>query len=78
MRHLTWHDLTRNWSRALDTLRARFPNLDTERLRRQPPDRARLVAHLAERHDLTRREARRELDDWLFAQTLRGGTSAGL
>ncbi|WP_226621460.1 hypothetical protein [Alloyangia pacifica] len=66
---MNWQSITRNWSLTAERLAQRFPQLDAEALRSRLPNREAVTHEIAERHDLTLREAERELDDWVFAQT---------
>lgn len=67
---MTWTDLTANMARYVPMLVQRFPNTEPDVLDLHATTADTLVAHVADRHDLTRFEARQEIDDLLFVQSL--------
>ncbi|EAR50556.1 hypothetical protein OG2516_04431 [Oceanicola granulosus HTCC2516] len=66
---MDWQEITRNPEPVLRDLRQHFPAIDPEEVVHADEDEA--VEKIARSHDLTRQEARRELDDILFAADLR-------
>lgn len=67
---MDWTELTENWNGALARLEARFPLLNRDSLPHPPESLSGLTRHLADTHDLTALEAREELTDWLFVESL--------
>ncbi|WP_232897213.1 hypothetical protein [Pontibaca salina] len=51
-------------------MKARFPHLDDSTVEIGKHDRARFEAHLAKLHNLSVNEAREEIDDLLYIETL--------
>lgn len=70
MRHMEWTRITRNWNQAATRLKRRFPLVEGEELSAAPPQVEEVARHVADRHDLTLAEARREVEDLLFPQRL--------
>ncbi len=66
MRQMEWTRITRNWNQAAGRLRQRFPHVDDAALSDAPPQVDEVARHVADRHDLTLHEARREVEDLLF------------
>lgn len=66
---MNWTDLTSNIAKHLNRLKARFPNIDETEMY-EFTDKTLIVDHVAARHDLTPVEAREEIDDWLFVESL--------
>lgn len=67
---MTWSDLTQNWGEWIARFKKRFPNLDDAAMPFAKVDRSRFEAYLAHTHDMTLSEAREELSDFLFVETL--------
>lgn len=67
---LTWTDLTQDWASSFARAKRRFPNLDYGDMPFLKLDRGRFEAYLAARHNLTLSEAREELEDFLYVETL--------
>lgn len=67
---MTWSDVTQNWADVFSRIKGRFPNLDDGAMPFAKTDRSRFEAYLADTHDLTLTEAREELDDVLYVETL--------
>lgn len=67
---MTWSDVTQNWADVFNRLKNRFPNLDDGAMPFAKTDRERFEAYLAHTHDMTVSEAREELNDVLFVETL--------
>ena len=67
---MTWTDLTANVARYVPILVRRFPNTEPDLLDLHGTSADTLVAHVADRHDLTPFEAREEIEDLLFVQDL--------
>lgn len=67
---LNWSDLTRDWAASFTRVQRRFPHIEDSAMAFLKQDRARFEAYLADRHQLTLREAREELDDFLFVESL--------
>ena len=63
---MSWTPARTQWSDLIDDLCRDFPQLDATALRRFRGNRSRLVAYLADVHDLTRDEAAETLADWLY------------
>ncbi|KAA9009160.1 hypothetical protein [Histidinibacterium aquaticum] len=68
---MTWDQIARQPDPALPQLRRRFPRIDRDMIVEVGADKEAAIDKIAERHDLTKREADRELDDLLFAMRLR-------
>ena len=66
---MNWTELTNNLSRYVESLKTRFPNLDSDALQ-TVSDRNHLIAHVADQHDMSHLEAHQEIDDWLFVESL--------
>ena len=66
MKQMEWTRITRNWNQAAGRLRQRFPHVDDTALSNAPRQVDEVARHVADRHDLTLREARREVEDLLF------------
>lgn len=67
---LNWSDLTQDWSTSYARAKMRFPNLRDSDMPFVKQNRQRFEAYLAERHHLTVTEAREELEDFLFTESL--------
>jgi DNA-nicking Smr family endonuclease len=67
---LNWAELTQDWGASYARAKRRFPNLRDKDVARIRKDREQFEAYLAERHHLTVNEAREELDDFLFTESL--------
>ncbi|MEL6959325.1 MAG: hypothetical protein AAGL89_10285 [Pseudomonadota bacterium] len=61
---MAWDTIMSNWPDLTDRLLKGFPHLNAAALERFRGDRLKLVAYIAETHDLTRREADEVLFDW--------------
>lgn len=73
---MDWTDLTRDWAASFARMKTRFPNLDDASMPFLKLDRARFEAHLAQTHQMTLNEAREELADFLFIESLAQETAA--
>lgn len=67
---MNWTDLTANWGNSIRLLKSRFPHIDEKVVQDAAQDPDSVIAHLARQHDLTDSEAREELQDWAFVQSL--------
>ncbi|TMV08628.1 hypothetical protein FGK63_05770 [Ruegeria sediminis] len=67
---LNWSDLTQDWASSYARAKTRFPNLRDRDMAYVKQDRKRFEAYLAERHHLTVNEAREEVEDFLFTESL--------
>lgn len=67
---LNWAELTQDWGASYARAKRRFPNLCDNEVAQIRKDRKQFEAYLAERHHLTVNEAREELDDFLFTESL--------
>lgn len=63
---MPWSDVLANWPHLIRALRHDFPHLEHEALCRFRGDRANFETYLGDSHDLTAREARDVLSDWLM------------
>lgn len=70
MRVMEWSEFTQNWETAFPRAKQRFPNLGDALSSQERTDRTRFEAHLARTHHLTMEEARQELADFLFVESL--------
>lgn len=67
---MTWSDLTKDWAVWFKRIQTRFPHLDDSAMPFLKLDRDRFEAYLADTHNLTLREAREELEDFLYIESL--------
>ncbi len=67
---MTWTDLTADWGVWYRRMKTRFPHLDDSAMDIGRQDRARFEAHLAQVHNLSPTEAREEIDDFLYIESL--------
>nr|WP_321252695.1 hypothetical protein [uncultured Ruegeria sp.] len=67
---MKWTELTQDWNGSLARAKRRFPNLRDQDVAHFRQDRKQFEAYLAERHHLTVNEAREELEDFLFTESL--------
>lgn len=67
---MTWNDMALNWTINLRALAQRFPYAETRDLARAKDVPDELTRVLAASHDLTEREVRAEIEDFLFVQSL--------
>ena len=67
---MTWDDMIANWKSTVARLESRFPRINRVALTTPPDTMSGLTRHLADTHDLTALEAREELADWLFVESL--------
>lgn len=58
------------WDRMYPRAKQRFPHLRSDKAPSLEQDRDGFVAYLARTHHLTLREAREEVDDFLFTESL--------
>lgn len=58
------------WDRIYPRAKQRFPHLKSDKVPSLERDRDGFVAYLAQTHNLTLREAREEVDDFLFTESL--------
>lgn len=63
---MSWTTALTHWPHLLEKLAVDFPHLDLVALKRFRGDRDKMELYLADAHDLTAREARTTLDDWLM------------
>ena len=64
------NDITSDPGLWFQRMRARFPHLDEGALSIFKRDRACFVAHLARTHNLSINEAREEIEDFFYIETL--------
>ncbi|MEX0340896.1 MAG: hypothetical protein AB3N11_17880 [Arenibacterium sp.] len=67
---MRWTDVTADWSFWGQIIRNRFPQLSQKELDLAVTDRSMFEAELARSHHLSLNEAREEIDDLIFVQTL--------
>ena len=67
---MNWADLTRDWGYWFQRIKTRFPNLEDSAMPFLKQDRTRFEHYLADRHQMTLREAREEFEDFLYIETL--------
>lgn len=67
---MKWSHLAGDWPHWYERFKTRFPHLDDASMPYVGHDRQRFEAHLARTHHLTLREAREEVDEFLFTETL--------
>lgn len=67
---MTWNELAANWGSNIRALMGRFPHADEGALTVVKDKPADLARALADAHDLTELEAREEIEDWMFLQSL--------
>ncbi len=70
LRMTSWTELTQDWANSYTRAKTRFPNLLDCDMPYLKLDRGRFESYLAERHQLTLEEARQELEDFLFVESL--------
>ncbi len=62
---MQWTAVESNWAAFVEPIMQRWPNTEENDLLAMEGDRDRLVAYLAERHELTRREADEQVTAWM-------------
>ncbi len=62
---MQWTAVEKNWAAFVEPIMQRWPNTEEDDLLALEGRRERLVAYLAERHDLTPREAEEQITTWL-------------
>lgn len=67
---MTWADMITDWPHWSARIRKRFPYLESAEMERTRHDRGAFEAYLASSHNLSRNEAREEIEDLLFIETL--------
>lgn len=67
---MKWTDLTTDWAMWFRRMQSRFPHLDDSAMPFVKQDRGRFEAYLAGTHNLSMEEAREEIDDFLFVETM--------
>ena len=72
---MTWADLTRNWSTHMRALMQRFPHAEAGAWQMAQHEPAEMTRVLAQSHDLTENEAREEMENWMFVQSLARDTT---
>ena len=72
---MTWNDLASNWNAHMRALIQRFPDADADALTMAKHEPVEMTRVLARSHDLTEREAREEIEDWMHVQGLARDTA---
>lgn len=67
---MRWSDITADWSYWATIIRGHFPRLSLRHLEMAQSSRDAFEASLANLHDLTVTEAREEINDLIYVQTL--------
>lgn len=67
---MNWIETDTNWSAWCARVRDRFPRLDPAIMERRRKDRRAFEAYLADVHKLSLIEAREEIDDLLYIESL--------
>lgn len=67
---MQWSDITKDWAIWSPLMKARFPYLETRTMNRVRHDRKTFEAYLARSHNLSLNEAREEIEDFLYIETL--------
>lgn len=67
---MNWTDMTADWATWYRRLQIRFPKLDDAAMPFSKLDRDRFEAYLADVQNLTLTEAREEIEDFLYIQSL--------
>ena len=67
---MKWADIEKDWAIWSPLMRARFPYLETRAMNRTRHDRQAFEAYLAQSHNLSLNEAREEIEDFLYIETL--------
>ena len=67
---MNWSELTQDWAHWFARIKSRFPNLDDSSMAFVKLDRSRFEMYLADTHHITLEEAREELADFLYIETL--------
>lgn len=67
---MKWSDITEEWSFWGTIIRNRFPQLSQTELKLPVEDRGVFEAQIARSHELSINEAREEIDDLIYVQTL--------
>ena len=63
---MNWRHVAENWPAFVEVIATRWPQTDEAELAAIDGDHERLEAHLSASHDLTRAEARDEIESWLM------------
>jgi len=67
---MKWSDITNDWPSWAERIRDRFPYLEMGPMDRARHDRSAFEAYLARTHNLSLTEAREEIEDFLYIETL--------
>lgn len=67
---MRWNEVEQNWDEVADNIAAILPRTDAGYLADVGPDAERVISHIAERHDLTRTEARETLEERVLTHPL--------
>lgn len=67
---MRWAEIASDWCMWSERIHHRFPHLDSEQMNLLYRDRKSFEAHLAATHNLSLIEAREEIDDFLYVETL--------
>lgn len=67
---MTWADLTSSGELWFTRMKARFPHIEDSAIEIARADRACFEAYLARVHNITTTEAREEIEDFLFFESL--------
>ena len=67
---MKWTDMMTDWPHWSARMRDRFPYLDLREMERKRHDRRAFEAYLATSHNLSLNEAREEIEDFLYIETL--------
>ena len=67
---MKWSDITADWPEWSQRIRDRFPYLENGPMDRARHNRRAFEAYLADTHNLSLNEAREEIEDFLYVETL--------
>lgn len=67
---MMWTDLTADWGLWFSKMQSRFPHLEDSAMPFVKQDRTRFEAYLAGVHNLSMEEAREEIEDFMFVESL--------
>ena len=65
---MEWQQVRENWSAFVEAIGTRWPRTDATEIVAIDGDRNRFEAYLSETHDLTRAEAREDVETWLMGE----------
>lgn len=74
---IKWSEVTDDWGTWSRRISDRFPLLDPAAMDRKRHNRAAFEAYLADRHNLSLIEAREEIEDLLYVETLAREVTTG-